>query len=92
MGTERNIITGVYQGVLTVAIYKMVRESAFAPDDIARLGEAYECVLKTLRLVDRDDPVTEIVAKKIIALYEAGDHDPPHVCAQTIRALGIRSV
>lgn len=73
-----------------MAIYKMVVEAAFEPDDVARLAAAYECVLRTLNLVDRTDPVTEIVAKKIIEVYRTGDHDPSHICARAIQELGIR--
>jgi hypothetical protein len=49
-----------------MAIYRLLQNSAFAPENIASLVAAYEDCLRTLKLSDRSDPITEIVAKKII--------------------------
>ena len=75
-----------------MAIYRHLSGASFGEADIARLSEAYECALTKLRLVDRHDPVTELIATKIIQLYRAGDHDPSHVCSQVLKDLGIRDV
>jgi hypothetical protein len=49
-----------------MAIYRILQQSAFAaPEDVDRLTAAYEQALKQLRLVDRQDPVTELIARKI---------------------------
>ena len=37
---------------------------------------AFEEALRELRLVDRTDPATLLVAKKIIALAQQGERDP----------------
>jgi hypothetical protein len=58
-----------------VAIYRLLQNSAFAPEDIAPLVAAYEDCLRTLKLSDRSDPITEIVAKKIIELAQTGIRD-----------------
>ena len=34
------------------------------PEEIAVLTEAYEATLKKLRLVDRSDPITQLIAKR----------------------------
>jgi hypothetical protein len=52
--------------VTTLAIYSLLQNSAFGPDDIERLGTAYENALRALQLNNRDDPITQIVAKRII--------------------------
>ena len=52
------------------------------------MSEAYECALKKLRLADRDDPVTEVVATKIIEIYRSGEHSPPTVCTRVLEELG----
>jgi hypothetical protein len=70
-------------------ISKLATEAAFGPDDIARLTAAYEAALQLLRLTDRTDPVTEIVAKKIIEVAHAGERDPPRICARALQELGI---
>ena len=54
-------------------IYRLLRDQAFGPEEIKILGDAFEDALRTLRLVNRDDPATEIVAKKIIELNLQGD-------------------
>jgi hypothetical protein len=46
-----------------MAIYRLLKNSAFGPDDIKVLTAAYEDALRTLRLDNRSDPTTEIVAK-----------------------------
>ena len=72
-----------------MAIYRLLREAAFSPDDISRMTAAYEAALRLLRLTDRTDPVTEIVAKKIIEVARNGERDPPRICARAIKELGI---
>ena len=70
-------------------IKKMATEAAFGPDEIARLSSAYEAALQLLHMTDRTDPVTEIVAKKIIEVARAGERDPPRICARALMELGI---
>jgi len=70
-------------------INKLAAEAAFGPDEIARLAKAYEAALELLRLKDRDDPITELVAKKIIEVARAGERDPPRICARALKELGI---
>jgi hypothetical protein len=38
----------------------------FGPEDVERLNRAYTYALRSLHLVDRNDPFTEMVARKII--------------------------
>jgi hypothetical protein len=40
------------------------------------MSRAYESVLVALQLTDRQDPLTEIVAKKIVEIAETGELDP----------------
>ncbi len=58
-----------------MAIYRLLQNSAFAPEDIAPLVAAYEDCLRILKLRDRSDPITESVAKKIIELAQTGIRD-----------------
>ena len=70
-------------------INKLASEASFAPEEVACLTAAYEAALQQLRLIDRNDPVTQIVAKKIIEIGRAGELDPPRVCARALQELGI---
>jgi hypothetical protein len=72
-----------------MAIYRLLQNSAFAPEDVRRMTAAYEEVLRVLGLANRADPMTEIVAKKIIEIAQTGERDHTQICARTIAELGI---
>lgn len=69
-------------------IYRYTKEAAYGPDEIQVMAEAYENALHTLRLVDRNDPVTELVAKKILEIWETGERDAQRIAALTFQQLG----
>lgn len=72
-----------------MAIYRMLRDASFGADEVIRLSAAYEYALQTLRLKKRTDPVTEIVAKRIIEVAGTGEKDPVSIAKKAIRTLGI---
>ena len=74
---------------VAVAIYRLLREASFTPDDVARIVAAYEAALTLLRLGDRTDSLTEIVARKIIEVVRNGELDPPRICARALLELGV---
>jgi hypothetical protein len=57
--------------------------------EIERLQSAYEIALKALGLVERNDPLTELVARKIIQIGEIGVDDPAQLSARAIKELGL---
>jgi hypothetical protein len=72
-----------------VAIYRLLQEAAFDQNDIDRMTAAYEAVLRALHLADRNDPVTELIANKIIEVARNGERDPARICARALKELGI---
>ena len=72
-----------------MVISKMLEEAVFPPEDIAGMTTAYDAALQLLRLTDRADPATEIIAKKIIEIARSGERDPAKICARAIKELGI---
>ena len=52
-----------------------------APEAIARMSAAYEEVLRVLQLADRQDPITELVAKKVIDVCQSGERPREHLRA-----------
>jgi len=70
-----------------MAIYRLIRESVFEPEAIDRMTAAYAHALKVLQLADRNDPITELVARKIIEIVEAGERDPDRLCQRALAAL-----
>ncbi|WP_225645918.1 MULTISPECIES: hypothetical protein [Bradyrhizobium] len=46
--------------------------------------------LHALSVKDRDDPLTEMIAKTIIKVAQSGLRDPAEISAQAIKALEVR--
>ena len=70
-----------------MAIYRLLKNRAFGPDEIEVLTTAYEEALRALRLKDRADPATEMIARKIIELAQCGERDPVRLREHAIRSL-----
>jgi hypothetical protein len=60
---------------------------AFGPDEIEVMTTAFEGALRTVGLVDRTDPATELVARKIIELAQQGERDPVQLSERAVQAL-----
>ncbi len=75
-----------------MAIYRLIDEGSFDPEAVKRLGAAYEAALEMLCLKSRSDPVTHLVARKIIQVYRLGEHDPAKLSAQALKELGIAAL
>jgi hypothetical protein len=52
------------------------------------LNRCLEATLKRLRLVDRSDPITDLIAKKIIEVGRRGVRDPEQISALASKELG----
>jgi len=74
-----------------VAIYRLLQNSVFGPEDIQRLATAYEDALRALELTDRSDPITLIIARRIIEAAQTGARDPATLCAIAIKDLRVPS-
>jgi hypothetical protein len=70
-----------------VPIRRLLESHVFGPDEITVLTTAFEDTLRTLRLVDRADPATEIIARKIIELAQQGERDPVRLRERAIQSL-----
>lgn len=72
-----------------MAIRRLAREAAFDQPDIDRMVAAYEGALRVLHLTDRTDPITEIVAAKVIELFSrSGVRDPDQMVIRVMQELG----
>jgi hypothetical protein len=70
-----------------MAIYRLLQNSAFGPDEINFMTTAYEDALRALGLTDRADPMTEILARKIIEIAQTGERDPARICAKAVATI-----
>jgi hypothetical protein len=73
-------------GLRGMPLHRLLDNHAFGPDEIVILTTAFEGALKTLQLIDRTDPATEMVARKIIQLAGQGVRDPEQLRQMTVRS------
>jgi hypothetical protein len=75
-----------------MAIYRLIANGTFGPEEIKAMTAAYEAALVDLGLVDRDDPITEIVATAIVAVSSRGERDPTTIKDRALSAIGVRGL
>lgn len=72
-----------------MAIYRILQNSPLGPEEIARLSRAYEQALRTIGAKDRDDPLAELIAKKIIEIGQTGLKNPAEICCRAVEDLAL---
>ena len=73
-----------------MAIYRLLKTCTLEPKEISRITAAYEQALHILCVKDRDDPLTEMIARTIIKIAQTGVHDAAQLSALAIKELEIR--
>ena len=70
-------------------IREMLKNQEFLePEETAVLCEVLDDVVRTLRIVDRQDVLTTLIARKLVELARAGERDPRRLKQKTLRAFG----
>ena len=82
--SSKVILPGVWSGA--VPIYRLLENEPFQPEHVALMGNVFDDILHTLGLVDREDPITKMIAKKVIELAQAGERDPDRLKRLTLEA------
>ncbi len=57
----------------------------FDGETIRIMGVAFEMACVALRLADRDRPADEVLARRIIELTKAGEHNPDVLCENVLK-------
>jgi hypothetical protein len=73
-----------------VAIYKLIANGSFGPDEIEAMKAAYEAALVDVGVTNREDPITELIAKSILNVTASGERNPKLIMERALNALGIR--
>jgi len=73
-----------------MAIYRLIANGAFGPLEIEVMSAAYVSALVDLSITNRDDPITELIAKAIVNVVATGERDPKLIEQRAINALGVR--
>ena len=65
-------------------IDRLLVGSKLCPEEVARLNAAYSHALHCLSVVDRNDPLSEMLARKIIEIG-ATESDPATISERALR-------
>jgi hypothetical protein len=69
----------------------LLAKTNLPPDEIERLNTAFEKALRSVHVVDRkDDPLGQIVAKKIIEIGETGVRDAAEIADMVVKQLNLK--
>jgi len=73
-----------------MAIYRLIANGSFEPEEVDVMTAAYEAALLDLSVANRDDPITEIVARAIVNITSRGERDPATIKNRALNAIGTR--
>ena len=71
-------------------IYRLLQNSPLGPEEIKVLADAHERTLRKLNLVDRNEPIAELIARKVIELGQRGVSDAKQLVELAIKELGVK--
>jgi len=70
-------------------INRLLSDSKLDADEIYNLNLAFKRALRLLHLVDRNDPLAEIVARKIIEVGATGVRDAKQIAEIAVKQLSL---
>ena len=73
-----------------MAIRRLIAAGSYEPEEIRAMTDAYDVALIVLRLNDKDDPITELLANSIAGIVAMGERRPGEIATKAIDALGIK--
>ncbi len=68
-------------------IYEILKGGAPGPRHIDAMDQAFEAVCSGLGMTSHDDPLRDVVVRKIIECAQRGEHDPDHLSLVVLSAL-----
>ncbi len=90
IGTGLIFLAGPRLSGGNMAIRRLIASGSYKPEEIRAMTVAYDVALIVLRLNDKDDPITELLAKSIAAVVATGERKPGQIATKAIDALGIK--
>ena len=70
----------------------LLQNSAFDPATIEIVSTAFDETRLELGLIDRADPLTELLARKFIEAAQTGERNPQRLRQQAIESLGVAKI
>jgi hypothetical protein len=71
---------------MALLIYRLLKNPSVPPEEMERLDEVCRRILRLLYLVDRDDPLTESIGRKIVKLHRSGVRDAEEITREILKA------
>jgi hypothetical protein len=72
-----------------MTLRRLLKDSVLPRQEVERLNRAYRDVLRSLQLVDRNDPIAEIIAKTAIGIGATGVREPSEISKIAVKRLAI---
>jgi len=66
-------------------ITKFLEGAVFDPETVKLMGTAFDDACRRLGLVDRTDPLTAVIANRIISAAKLGERDPQRLCDEALK-------
>jgi hypothetical protein len=83
-------VMSAFQKRATAAMLRAATPATDCPDEIEVMKAAYESALIDVGVTDRDDPITDLIAKAVVNITASGESDPKEVMERALNALGVR--
>jgi hypothetical protein len=87
---KNSLVAAPKEANKAMAIYQLIAIGTFGPDEIKAMVAAYEGALTDLRLIDRNDQLTELIARSIVNVTATGERDPETIKERALNSLGVR--
>jgi hypothetical protein len=73
----------------TIPINRLLKGKR-APEEIELLNKAFNHALNLLGVVDRNDPLCDMVARKVIEVGATGINEPREIAEMAVARIGLR--
>ncbi|MCA6121255.1 hypothetical protein J6500_04950 [Bradyrhizobium sp. WSM 1704] len=70
-------------------INRLLAAEKYPPEKIECLTKAFNLALGRMGLVDRDDPLCELVARKVLEVAETSPGDPKQIAEAAVARIGL---
>jgi hypothetical protein len=90
IGSERTSYWGCGPGAVGMTVRRLLQRSSASAEENILLCAAYRRTLRGLYLVDRNDPVCEMVARRIIEIAGTEIRDPKQISRIAIEQFSYR--
>ncbi|KWV60639.1 hypothetical protein AS156_28460 [Bradyrhizobium macuxiense] len=71
-------------------INRLLKAGKYTPEEIELLNKAFDLALRSMGLVDRNDPLCEMIARKIIEAGSTITGDPKEIADVAVTRIGLR--